>query len=87
MTNYRSKYAKEPVTEADRAYDAVYVIAQAIENSGDFSSEGIVKGLKQIKNYKGASGLIDYTKANWPTAETALLEIFDGEKFVPYLNN
>ena len=43
--------------------------------------------MKKINNYEGASGPISYVNSNWPTGETARLEIFDGEKFVPYLDN
>lgn len=87
LEKYKKAYGKAPFDDADKAYDAVYVIKTAIELSEDPSSSGILKGLKQVGDFNGASGPIDYTKANWPTKDTARMEIFDGTKFVPYLNN
>ena len=85
IQNYKSIYGKDPISEADKAYDAVYIIKKAIELSKDTSSQGIALGIRKIKNYDGVSGPLDYTSNNWPTVETARLEIFDGKSFVPYL--
>ena len=82
---YKKAYGATPISEADKAYDAVYVIAKAIELSQDTSSQGILRGLKQIKDYQGVSGPIDYTQNNWPTTDTSRLEIYNGTDFVSYL--
>ncbi len=87
VKKYTDTYGKNPINEADKAYDAIYIIVKAIEISKDPSSAGILVGLRQVKDYVGASGSFDYTKSNWPTAESSRLEIFDGNNFVPYLAN
>lgn len=87
MQKYKQLYNKVPGSDADKAYDAVYLIAKAIDLSKDASAAGILKGLKMISDFQGVSGPVDYTKANWPTADTAYMQIFDGKSFVPYLNN
>jgi ABC-type branched-subunit amino acid transport system substrate-binding protein len=84
---YKTLYGKEPANDADKAYDAVYVIARAVELSGDSSAAGVLSGLKKIDAISGASGPLDYRTTNWPTKDTAHLEIFNGTEFVPYLNN
>ena len=86
IEDYRKRYNKEPVSDADKAYDAIYVIAKAIEISKEVSPAGIVAGIKRISDFEGVAGPIDYTKANWPTVDNAHLEIFDGNDFVPYLD-
>jgi branched-chain amino acid transport system substrate-binding protein len=84
---YKNLYGKEPANDADKAYDAVYVIAKAIELSNDSSAVGVLSGLKKVDTIEGASGPIDYRTTNWPTTDTAHLEMFNGTEFVPYLNN
>lgn len=54
---YRDKYGKEPQQFAPNSYDAVMLIVNAMEKYG-FDSEGTKKGLYEVKNYEGASGIL-----------------------------
>jgi len=62
LTGYLNKYNKEPGITCDVGYDAVNMIALAIELSGSSKGEDIQKGLMMIKNYHGASGVIEFDK-------------------------
>lgn len=54
---YKSKYSAEPQNYAANTYDAMKIIAIAIQKKG-YTSEGIIAGLRDIENYEGASGKI-----------------------------
>lgn len=87
VDQYQKEYGEEPRTYADTAYDAVYVIKQAIENAnGKSSVNDILSGLKKITNYDGASGAIDFSENNYPANKVPVLEIFKDGQFVPYGN-
>lgn len=84
IERYKAAYGKEPGTYANTAYDAVYVIKQAIENSGGRTdSDSIVDGLHKITSYQGASGRIDFSKNNYPANKVPLLKVFKDGQFVP----
>lgn len=53
---YKEKFNREPQNFAANAYDAVIIVVRAIEKYG-YSSDGIKKGLYEIKDYHGASGV------------------------------
>lgn len=72
VERYTSFHGEEPQIAADTAYDAIYVLAKALE-SGGVSREGTLQGLKQTRNYNGASGVIDFTNSNFPEDKTAFL--------------
>ncbi|MBI3572357.1 ABC transporter substrate-binding protein [Candidatus Kaiserbacteria bacterium] len=84
IDTYVGTYRRQPGTYADTAYDAVYVLKQAIENSGGKTdSASIVAGLHKINDYNGASGHIDFSQNNYPANKQPLLKIFGGSGFVP----
>ncbi len=56
VENYRNKYGKEPGVSADFGYDAIKVLAKAMEQGTD--TESILVGLNSIENFSGASGKI-----------------------------
>jgi branched-chain amino acid transport system substrate-binding protein len=59
-SSFHKKYAKEPGITADVGYDAVNMIAKAMEISGGTGGEDIVKGLNLLKAYPGASGVMTF---------------------------
>lgn len=80
---YTKVFGKQPGTYADTAYDAVYVIKQAIENSGGKTdSDSIIRGIHQITHYQGASGQIDFSQRNYPENKVPILKTFNGTEFV-----
>jgi branched-chain amino acid transport system substrate-binding protein len=53
---FQKKFGKEPTIWADFAYDAMMLVAKAIEKNG-YTSDGIQRGLFEVsEKYVGASG-------------------------------
>ena len=84
VEKYKNRYQMElQIPDADSAYDAVHVIRLALENNGgDTSADALVSGIHAIKNYQGASGLIDFSQTNYTENKKPVLEVFQGGKFV-----
>lgn len=61
---YKEKYGSEPELFAAEAYDAIYLIADAIKSQKDkeISAEQIRDYLYSVKGYNGASGVISFDK-------------------------
>jgi branched-chain amino acid transport system substrate-binding protein len=84
---YQKIYGAPPQEYADTAYDAAYVIKAAIENAGgNYSADAIRQGIKEVTNYNGASGKIDFTQNSYPENETAVLDKFINGQFQPVNN-
>ena len=85
INKYTKVYGKNPGTYADTAYDAVYVIKEAIENeNGKTDSESIINGMRKINDYQGVSGKIDFSVNNYPANKMPIIKVFDGNKFIKY---
>ncbi len=57
---FQQKYGKEPGIGANAGYDAVKMIAKAIELSGEYTGEGVRKGLNRLEEYRGSSGIMTF---------------------------
>ena len=79
---YLKKYDMAPNIYAATAYDAVYLIALAHENT-DGSGEAMKNFLYRIKDYQGASGLINFDATGSARKPVFLKTVRDG-KFVIY---
>ena len=53
---FKAKYSKEPSAFNALAYDAVYMIKQAIEDQDSADSTAIAEGLSALKNFQGVTG-------------------------------
>jgi branched-chain amino acid transport system substrate-binding protein len=60
MTDFRAKFGKEPGILANTAYDALMVLAHAIEKVGA-DPDALQAYLHQMKNYPGVSGPISFS--------------------------
>jgi branched-chain amino acid transport system substrate-binding protein len=63
LETYRKKYGKESDLYGPYFYDAVKLYAEAIKRGG-YSKEGILKGLKQIKDFQGVVGKMSFDQGN-----------------------
>jgi len=61
VKNYKAKYGIEPDIVAAEAYDALKLTAYVMGHSG-VSSESIKNGFYSIKDYRGATGKIEFDK-------------------------
>jgi branched-chain amino acid transport system substrate-binding protein len=57
-TKYKARYSREVEIGADSAYDAVMLIAEAIEKTESINTNDIQKYLNNIDIYEGASGTL-----------------------------
>jgi len=79
VRNYEERYGSTPISEADVAYDAVYIIKEALENSsGVYEADTLIEGLRRVR-YEGASGTFDFSEANYPTRSSSLYIFRSGE--------
>lgn len=57
VEKYKAKYNKTPTYFSAFAYDSIMIVSEAIKNEG-YSSDTIQKGLQNIKDFKGVTGVI-----------------------------
>ena len=78
------KYGHEPDQFAAQAYDAMYVIHQAVEQSGTTTDRKKFRDtLANIKNFEGATGKFEFDQNRDPKMDLDVLEVKDG-KWVPF---
>jgi branched-chain amino acid transport system substrate-binding protein len=83
LTKYKAKYNKEPGITCDVGYDAVNMIAKAVESSGGETGPDIQKGLMMIKDFHGASGVMTFDE-NGDVNKSMGMKIIKEGKFVWY---
>jgi branched-chain amino acid transport system substrate-binding protein len=79
---YRARYNQDAILYVATHYDAIYLIARAIELGG-YSGEGIKNGLYQVKGHQGVLGTIAFDKDGAVTLPVTFKVVKDG-KFVTY---
>jgi branched-chain amino acid transport system substrate-binding protein len=82
LDKYKAKYKEEGEIWGALNYDTMHTLAIAIEKGG-YSAEGIRKGLIEIKNYPGVTGLITYGPERDVVKPPIIKMVKDG-KFVKY---
>jgi branched-chain amino acid transport system substrate-binding protein len=81
IARYEKKYGKAPDLYGPYFYDAVRLYAAAIEKGG-YSKEGILKGLKELKDYPGVNGRMSFDHGNVVLLPLRFVK-FEGGKWVP----
>ena len=82
VQKFRSKFQKVPSLDAVLAYDEIRLVTNAAQKYG-FTSEGIKKGLFEIKNFPGITGNFDIL-SNGDVAHPLVLKIIKNGKAVLY---
>lgn len=62
------------------AYDAVYMIKQAIEDQDSADSTAIAEGLSALKNFQGVTGEITMDKNHNPEKSAVVLGLTEGKE-------
>ena len=62
------------------AYDAVYMIKQAIEDQGKATPAAINKGLAELKDFEGVTGKITMDDEHNPVKSAVVLGLTDGKE-------
>ncbi|MDU4960527.1 MAG: ABC transporter substrate-binding protein [Sporomusaceae bacterium] len=77
---YKAKYNKEPDQFAAQAYDAMHIIAQALEKAGTVSDRKKFKdSLAAIKDFHGVTGTFAFDAKRNPAMEANVLLVKDGQ--------
>ena len=79
---YISKFDEEPSIYGGRAYDALKILAKALENCGQ-DTVCIKDYLFTVKNYEGVSGLISFDE-NGDVIRPFELKVIKNKKIIPY---
>jgi len=77
---YLRRYGEHSDAFAATAYDAVYIIKEAIEKGG-YSSKGIKEALFKIKNFPGITGITSFDENGDVIKEVAIKKI-KGREFI-----
>lgn len=80
ISRFKKRYDREPDLYGPYFYDAVRLYAAAIERGG-YSREGIVKGLKQLKDFPGVNGKMGFDHGNVVLLPLRFVK-FEGGKWV-----
>ena len=78
---FKAKYNKEPSSWAALAYDATYVVGDAIETAGSTDRAAVADAIRATKDFKGASGTISFDDDGNRVGELTFQRVEDG-KFV-----
>jgi len=79
VKDYKKEYGAEPTSWAALAYDAVYTVQAAVEQSGDASREGITNGLRDLDNYEGITGPTTFDENNDRQGRILFLQVQNGQ--------
>lgn len=61
---YQKEFNTDPLNKSYLGYDQILLIVQAIQNGGNADGESIMKGLEQVKDLQGTTGVITISKEN-----------------------
>lgn len=81
IEQFQQTYNQLPTAVSASTYDAVMLVAQAIEQSGKATPAAIRQGLSAIDHYEGVTGTIEFGDTGDPTRSAVILQI-QGEEFV-----
>ena len=87
VTDYRKKYGETPDALAAVAYDAAYIMFDAIERSGGTDRAKLRDALAATKNFQGVTGNISMDKDRNAQKPIVILKIENGKQtFVKQIN-
>ncbi|NLD06521.1 MAG: ABC transporter substrate-binding protein, partial [Lactobacillus sp.] len=77
---FQEKYSKEPSTFNALAYDAMFMIKQAIETQNAADAKSITKGLSELKDFKGVTGNITMDAQHNTEKSLVVIGFTDGKE-------
>ena len=77
---YKAKYDKVPPSFSATAYDAAYLLADAIKRAGSTDPVAITKALAETKDFDGITGKFSFDEQHNPVKEISVIEMKDGEQ-------
>lgn len=61
---YMDKFKEEPVNKVYLGYDKILIIAEAVKKGGSVKPEDVMKGMAQVKDIQGTTGVITLSPNN-----------------------
>lgn len=74
---YKAKYNEEPSAFAALAYDAAYLMKDAIEKAGSTDKDAIIQAMK-ASDFDGVTGHLKFDEKNNPVKAVTVLKIVNG---------
>ena len=81
IERYREKRGLEPDMVAASAFDAVMVLAKAIEKAGSLDKDKIMDALRGLRDYNGVAGRILYFTENGNAVKVLTLQVIRNGEF------
>lgn len=79
VKKYEEKYGKKPDQFAAQAYDALYIMAEALKNAGDADRDAVRDALAETKDFQGILGSFSFDKDGDVVMEPTVLIIDEGK--------
>jgi branched-chain amino acid transport system substrate-binding protein len=79
VAKFEAEYGKKPDQFAAQAYDAMYIMAEAVKNAGQADRDAIRDALAEIKDFGGILGSFSFDKDGDVVMEPTILIIKDGK--------
>ncbi|MHC5374196.1 ABC transporter substrate-binding protein [Enterococcus sp. LJL120] len=78
ISAFEAEYSTTPSAFNALAYDAVYMIKQAIEDQGSADSNAITEGLASLKDFEGVTGTMTIDADHNPEKSAVVIGLTDG---------
>ena len=82
VSNYTEEFESSPTALAALAYDAVYAMANAMEDAGSLDADAIIAALKDLDMTEAVTGSIKFDENGDPIKSITMIQIIDGEHVV-----
>ncbi len=79
VSTFEEKYGKKPDQFAAQAYDALYLMADALKRAGENDRDALRDALAETKDFNGILGNISFDKDGDVVMDPTVLEIKDGK--------
>ncbi|WP_017380689.1 ABC transporter substrate-binding protein [Paenisporosarcina sp. TG-14] len=79
VKKYEAEYGKKPDQFAAQAYDALYIMAEGLQNAGEADRDALRDALAEIKDLDGLLGKFSFDKDGDVVMEPTVLIIEDGK--------
>ncbi|MFC0414447.1 ABC transporter substrate-binding protein [Cytobacillus solani] len=78
VSNFEKEYGKKPDQFAAQAYDALYIMAEALKNAGEADRDALRDALAEVKDFKGILGNFSFDEEGDVVMDPTVLVIEDG---------
>jgi branched-chain amino acid transport system substrate-binding protein len=79
VTKFEAEYGKKPDQFAAQAYDAMYIMAEAVKNAGEADRDAIRDALAETQNFEGILGSVSFDEEGDVVMDPTVLIIKDGK--------